>query len=196
MERIDSEERMKSSVCSSDMLSHVPSISSMSDTVFESEIDNPRGITSEGSSCVINSTDGDKMEVNMECSDTGVKKLDKEQCDVIRIDSASAAASVSQQLEDKKTIDKMEENSGCAGSLSDDDKIKPETISGDGQDESVCSSSDQQDIELKIDESKCQPDSMTQNKKLIPETKLEKDVAKTGFSAQTKTDRDKEMDTS
>ncbi|XP_052065392.1 deubiquitinating protein VCPIP1-like [Mytilus californianus] len=197
MERIDSEERMKSSVCSSDMLSHVPSISSMSDTVFESEAekDNPRIAISEGNSCAINSTNSDKMEVNMECSDTGLKRSDKELCDVIKIDSSSAAASLSQQVKGKKTVDKMEENSGCPVSLSVDTE-KPETITSDGQDESVCYSSDQQEIELKIDESKCQPDPMTQNNKLIPETKLEKDGTKSGSSAQTKTDEDKEMDTS
>lgn len=81
MERIDSEERKRSSHSSGGVMSHTPSVTSISDAVFESDADKDTP-----SKCAIDSTESDKMEISA--------VTDGDNCDKNRSDCATAGCEI------------------------------------------------------------------------------------------------------
>lgn len=181
MERIESEERLKSSMCSNDVLSHVPSVSSMSDSVFESgtgkdsNVQQDIPMATSGSSKSF--SDGDQVEIDSEISETGTVNTVKNNCDIFKIENIAAAFGENSQVADDTRTDDEE----MEGDISKCDATSIEVCQDGSEMKSdsiiVSCSTNQQTFDPKMDEDISQSDPITQKHEIIPETTLEENSA-------------------
>ena len=180
MERIDSVERLKSSMCSSDVLSHVTSVSSMSDSVFESGTEKDSNVQQDIPMATSGSSksfsDSDQVEIDSEISETGTANTVKNNCDIENI--AAAFGENSQVADDTRTDDEKREGdiSTCVPTSievcqDDESEIKSDFII-DKELGAVSCSTNQQTFDPKMDEDISQSDLITQKHEIIAETTL------------------------
>lgn len=109
MERIDSQEKLRSSVCSSDMLSHAPSVSSMTDSVFESgsERENVRSDVATATSDISARVSAESYKISSKSGLSG------DDCDIVKIKTSPSTVSGVPIVADDTRIDdeKMERES-------------------------------------------------------------------------------------
>lgn len=183
MERIDSEERLKSSICSSDVLSHVPSVSSMSDSVFESGTEKGNNVQQDIPMATSGSSksfsDSDQVEIDSEISETGTANTVKNNCDIFKIENIAATFGENPQVADDIRTDdeKMEGNISKCDVTSievcqDGSEMKSDSII-DKELGAMSCTTNQQTFDPKMDEDISQSDPITQKHEIIPETTLE-----------------------